>query len=322
MKVFRKIGIVGAGRYGTALAQCFSVSSDPVTLISISENLAHSINQLRMHYGALPGIKLNSSIACRTEFTALKDCDVIFIAVPVTAVESVCYQIKSLSSTIPVVSCSKGFDTKNNQLLGSLIKSILSNEIAIFSGPSFAREIAEGLHAGVNIASDNYDLACKLAADLTSGSFRVTPIQDAIGLQVAGAMKNILAVGCGIFSGLKMGDSAISQLIVNGTHEMIQLATALGGCEKTFMELGGIGDIILTCTSAQSRNVSFGKHIAQGGKLSNWEGDLTEGAFAMQAIPAFSQKNNLSLPIFNAIYNLVYKDAQDSIQNLIQAAAK
>lgn len=322
MRVFRKIGIVGAGSYGTAIAQCFSRQADFVTLISQSENVAQSINLAHENTKSVPGITLNSNIQCSTNFSILEGYDVIFIVVPVAAVDSVCHQIKSLVSKPLVVSCSKGFDVKNGQLLTSLIRNIISNDVAVFSGPSFAQEIAQGLRAGVNIASDSYDLARQLATDLTSASFRITPIKDAVGLQIAGAMKNILAVGCGIFSGLKMGNSAISQLIVNGIREMMQLAVTLGGCEKTFMELGGIGDIILTCTSSQSRNVLFGEYIATGGKLENWTGNLAEGAFAMQAIPAFSQKNQLHLPIFTAIYNAVYEAAQDSIQNFIQAAAR
>lgn len=308
MKVFRKIGVIGSGSYGTAIAQCFSVNADIVTLVSLSEDTAQSINTLHVNDTVLQGIKLNQNIVCTTDFARIKNSDVIFTAVPVTAVESVCYQIKSLDIKLPIVTCSKGFDVKNGQLLSSLIKSIIPNDVVVFSGPSFAQEIAQGLHAGVNIASDNYDLAQQLAQDLSSSSFQIKPIKDTVSLQIAGAMKNILAVGCGIFSGLKMGNSAISQLIVNGLHEMIKLAAKLGGNAQTFMELGGIGDIILTCTSKQSRNVLFGEYIANGGKLDNWNGNLAEGAFAMRAIPLLSQKYDVDLPIFSEIYSIVYEN--------------
>ncbi|MCR5225012.1 MAG: NAD(P)H-dependent glycerol-3-phosphate dehydrogenase [Alphaproteobacteria bacterium] len=319
MKLFRKIGIIGAGSYGTAIAQCFSLTAERVILISNSATTATSINKLHMNIKSLPGIGLNSNINCTCDFSVIRSCDVVFIVVPVMAVESVCQQLKDYKINKPIVLCSKGFDVQNGQLLSSLAHSILENDIAIFSGPSFAKEIAQGLPAGVNVASENFELAQTIAKSLSSDVFTIEPIEDFAGLQIAGAMKNILAVGCGILSGLNMGNSAISQLIVRGLHEMIKIAASFGGKKETFFELGGIGDIILTCTSKQSRNVLFGEYLARGGKLKDWNGSLVEGAFAAQIIPIFSQKLALTIPIFSEIYKVIYEDkcAQDMISAIL-----
>jgi len=319
MKLFRKIGIIGAGCYGTAIAQCFSLKAERVILISDSATTATSINKLHMNIKSLPGVGLSSNLECTTDFSVIRGCDIIFIVVPVMAVESVCRQLQDYKIDKPIVLCSKGFDVQNGQLQSSLAKSILPNDIAVFSGPSFAKEIAQGLPAGVNIASENFELAECIAKSLSSEVFSIVPIEDFAGLQIAGAMKNILAVGCGILSGLNMGNSAIAQLIVKGLHEMTEIAAAFGGKKETFFELGGIGDIILTCTSKQSRNVLFGEYLAQGGKLKNWNGSLVEGAFAAQIIPIFAQKLGVAIPIFSEIYKVIYEDkcAQDMISAIL-----
>jgi glycerol-3-phosphate dehydrogenase (NAD(P)+) len=136
--------------------------------------------------------------------------------------------------------------------------------------------------------------------------FKIEPLDDYIGLQVAGALKNVLAIGCGIFSGLKFGNSAIAKLMVNGLREIAELSVALGGQKDTVYELGGIGDAILTCTSRQSRNIVFGEYLATGGTLDNWSGSLAEGISAAATIPLLEQNNNVRLPIFSQIHKIIH----------------
>jgi glycerol-3-phosphate dehydrogenase (NAD(P)+) len=205
-----------------------------------------------------------------------------------------------------VVLCSKGVDIENARLISERIREIIENDIVVLSGPSFAREVALGLPCGVNVAGKNRNLSISISEHLSCVNFIVKPISDYIGLQVAGAFKNVLAVGCGVMRGLMLGDSAVAQFIVEGLDDMIRLSVALGGKSETFFELGGVGDIILTCNGQQSRNVAFGKYIAGGGALEDWQGNLAEGAFTAKSVPLFEKKHNIELKTLHEIYKSIY----------------
>ncbi|MDR2646472.1 MAG: NAD(P)H-dependent glycerol-3-phosphate dehydrogenase [Holosporaceae bacterium] len=302
-----KIGIVGAGCYGTAIAQCFSRKAKEILLVSDSKTTASSINKLHMNLSALPGIPLNSNISCTDIFSEIQSCSIVFFALPVSSVLLVCKQIREYEIKAPLVLCSKGFDVENGRLQSDTVEEILGNSYAVLSGPSFAHEIARGLPAGVNIAGKNMKLSRHIAECLSIPTFKIEAIDDYIGLQVAGALKNVLAIGCGVLSGLKFGNSAISKLIVDGLREMAELSNVLGGKKETVFELGGIGDVILTCTSQQSRNVLFGEHLATGGHLKNWTGALAEGISSAKAIPIFERNYNISMKIFSEIYKAIHE---------------
>jgi glycerol-3-phosphate dehydrogenase (NAD(P)+) len=302
---FNKIGIIGAGHYGLAIAQCFSTRMKEIVLISDSGSPELSVSQLYKNMTSSDS-EPSTNINCTNDFLWVANCDVIFIAVPALSIGDVCKKILEYKIEVPIVLCSKGFDIENGRLLSDMLEEALPNEIAIFSGPSFASEIAKGLPAGVNIAGRNASLARKLAEALSSPSFTIKAIDDFVSLQVAGAMKNILSIGCGVVSGLDLGSSAVAKLMVYGLYEMIALASELGGQKDTFFELGGIGDIILTCTSKQSRNGLLGVHLATGGNLDNWHGNLAEGAFSVKAVPLFAKKYHLGLKIFSEIYEILY----------------
>ncbi|MDR0753713.1 MAG: NAD(P)H-dependent glycerol-3-phosphate dehydrogenase [Holosporaceae bacterium] len=303
-----KIGIVGAGCYGTAIAQCFSQNAKKILLISNSKTTASSINNLHMNLRAFPGILLSPNIECTDVFSEIQNCGVVFFALPMSKVLSVCRQIKKYGIKTPLVLCSKGFDAENGRLQSDAVEEILDNNFAVLSGPSFAHEIVQGLPAGVNIAGKDMKLSRCIAECLSTPMFKIEAIDDYIGLQVVGALKNVLAIGCGILSGLKFGGSAISRLIVDGLREMAELSNALGGKKETIFELGGIGDVILTCTSRQSRNVLFGEYLATGGNLKNWTGELAEGVSSAKAIPLFERSHNISMVIFSEIYQAIYKN--------------
>lgn len=294
----KKIAVMGGGCYGTALAQCFSNVSEVVKIVEKNPKITESINEQNENRISLPNIKLNSNISC-TDNDVL-DAELILIAVPVNFIKEVCTQIKNWGITAPIISCSKGFDLQKNQLISDLLEENLNNEIFALSGPSFAAEIAKGFPAKVNLAGKNFDLCQKIADTLSSENFRVEPIRDYIGLQIAGGLKNVLAIGCGILYQKNLGQSAISRFIVQGIQEMISLAEAMGGDVSTFTKIGALGDVILTCTSLQSRNMSFGKFLAEGGKLENWNGALAEGVFASQFLP------KIPLKTFQKIRDVIY----------------
>ncbi|MDR1375366.1 MAG: NAD(P)H-dependent glycerol-3-phosphate dehydrogenase [Holosporaceae bacterium] len=305
MRVFSKIGVIGAGSYGLAIAQCFSKKINEVILIGNGATSRDAVNQLYSNVIA-PGNALGSNVVYVNELSDAQECELIFIAVPAAAVPDVCKKIREANIKAPVVSCSKGFDLVNGRLLSVAMEEILSNEIIIFSGPSFASEVARGLPAGVNIAGKNRELAQKISRALSSDFFRIEPLDDYVSLQVAGAMKNALAVGCGIVSGLKYGESGIALLMVDGLKEMMTLSAAWGGLRESFFELCGVGDMVLTCTSQQSRNVIFGEYIAAGGYIDHWKGKLAEGAFTIGAISLLEKNSGIKLPLFSELREVVY----------------
>lgn len=330
---FKKIAFVGAGCYGTAIAQSFSERVDEIVMISNSEETKEIINH--EHISKLLGnAPLSSRISCATTYSSIKDAEIVFITVPAGAVPEVCEKIKGNEIHVPLVLCSKGLDMENSRLLSEMVEDILGNingnhnDLLIFSGPSFANEVVRGFPFGVNIAGKNLDLAKEVArklssknkprsASLTSHNVDaaqkattecvvIEPIADYIGLQISGAFKNILAIGCGMRRGANLGTNAIIQFMVKGINEIGNLIEAMGGSRETLLELGGIGDITLTCTGALSRNGRFGEFLARGGTLESWEGALAEGVFAAKAVPGFSKKYGVKMPAFEEIFEAIY----------------
>ncbi|MBR1735330.1 MAG: NAD(P)H-dependent glycerol-3-phosphate dehydrogenase [Alphaproteobacteria bacterium] len=305
---YKKIGFIGAGCYGTAIAQSLSSRVDYISLITDSAEIMNNINQKHVNE-VLGDTVLSDTLSCfMKDYSAIKDAELIFITVPVGAVAKVCNLIKENSIKVPVILCSKGLDTENACLISEMVTNIIDNEFLVFSGPSFATEVVRGLPFGVNLASKNMKLAMDIACGLSSEICEIKPLDDYIGLQIAGAFKNILAIGCGMKRGTGLGNNFIAKFIVEGIEEMISLAKAMGGKKDTFFSLGGIGDIILTCTSEQSRNGRFGEYLANGGALSNWKGALAEGAFAAKGIPVFAKKYDVRFKVFDEIYKAIYQN--------------
>lgn len=303
--VYKKIAFVGAGCYGTAIAQSFSKNVGQICLISDSQEIIDSINQDHVSK-VLGNAPLNSNISCSGDYSSIKDAELIFITVPVNAVSTVCKQIKQNGINAPVVLCSKGVDVENSRLISEMVEEVLPNDLLVFSGPSFANEVVRGLPFGVNISGKNLDLAGEVAKNFSSDVCRIEAIDDYIGIQVCGAFKNILAIGCGMKRGAALGNNAVVLFLVQGMKEIGELIVAMGGNIDTLMALGGLGDIVLTCTGEQSRNGRFGEFLAKGGTLKGWEGALAEGVFAAKAIPGFSRKYGVKFEVFNEVYEAIY----------------
>ena len=302
----KKIGIVGGGCYGTALAECFSRVAEEVNVVERNSNIVASVNENHENAVSLPNIPLSKNIVYTRDESELNGAEIVFLAVPANFMKSACEYVKD--PAIPVVLCSKGFDLENERLLFESVEDILSNDIFVLSGPSFAAEIAKNLPAKVNLAGKNFEKCVELAAKLSSTNFKLEPIQDMVGLQVAGALKNVLAIGCGILYGKNLGQSAMARFIVEGIQEMSKIAESFGGSSETFTRVGALGDIILTCTSLQSRNMTFGKFLADGGSLEIWNGALAEGIFAAKFIPNLHCSSKLFSKIYQVIYGQITVD--------------
>ena len=306
-----KIGIIGGGCYGTALAECFSRVSDEILVVEKNPQIIDSVNRNHENSVSLSGISLGKNIVYTSDENELNDAEIIFLAVPTNFIKSACECVKNPAT--PVVLCSKGFDLENERLLSDLVEDQLSNDIFALSGPSFAAEIAKNLPAKVNLAGKNFEKCVEISEKLSSKNFKLEPIEDMIGLQVAGALKNVLAIGCGVFHGKNLGQSAAARFMVEGIQEMTQIAASLGGRVETFSKVGALGDIILTCSSLQSRNMSFGKFLADGGNLKIWNGPLAEGIFAAKFIPNL----RCSARIFQKIYQVIY--GQISVDEFLES---
>lgn len=302
----KKVGIIGGGCYGTALAECFSRVIENVVVVERNSAIVQSVNQNHVNSISLPSTPLNQNITYTEDINDLRDVEIIFIVVPTSLISYICNQLKDF--TVPVVLCSKGFDVENGRLLSDLLEDQLTNEIFVLSGPSFAVEIAKNLPAKVNLAGKNFQKCTELAKLLSSKNFKIEPISDMVGLQIAGALKNVLAIGCGILCGRNLGQSASAQFIVRGIHEMTEIAESLGGSAETFTQIGALGDVILTCTSLQSRNMSFGKFLAKDGSLQIWNGPLAEGILAAKFIPNLRRPGNIFYKIYQVIYNQISVD--------------
>ena len=300
---FNKIGIIGGGCFGTALANCFSTVSQNVRIIEKNQRISEYINMKHENSISLPGIPLSQNITCSSSFSDIYDAEVIIVSVPAGCIKSICSELRKTS--VPIIVASKGFDIEGRQLISDLLARELENSLAILAGPSFAAEIARHMPAIVNIAGKDFELCKDLASDLSSDNFKIEAITDFVGLQISGALKNVLAIGCGILYGRNFGQSTLASFIVRGIEEMILIAELLGGCRDTFTKAGALGDIILTCNSLQSRNMSFGKFLADGGNLDTWTGNLVEGTFAAQMVPHFAA--TLELDIFSGLYEVIYK---------------
>lgn len=302
-----EIGLIGAGCYGTALAQSFCQHDIDVVLISNEKKIADEINMQHTHVKALPGVSLCRKIRCSTQYGDLADVDVIFVTVPAAAAVSVCIEASKLHK--PIVLCSKGLDPSTGELLSSALEASVDNELFIWSGPSFAIEVATGHCTEVNLAGKNTQLSAELAEKISSDQLVVTSISDYIGLQVVGVFKNVLAVACGMLR--KSGCNETAKFVTQGIQEMVKLVEKMRGDRNIFFEVGGIGDIFLTCTSEKSRNVLFGEFCAENSSK-NWNGPLAEGALTLKWIPIFEKRHEISLPFFHSIYEIVYENANIS----------
>lgn len=310
-----KIAVLGSGAWGTALAQVLVDNGHDVTIYGIVKEQVddiqqHHINSAYFQYTTFPEtLKATMDIKQAVEGT-----DIVIIAVPTFAVGSTTKQIDGLirDDTI-LVTVSKGFDPNTHDLMGDIIAKNLSkpHHIVVLAGPSFAIEVVKRELTVVTAASVNQDAASKVQHAFSNDYFRVYTNDDEIGAEVCGAMKNIIALASGICSGLGYGTNARSGLITRGLVEMAHFVKALGGNIETIYGLTGVGDLVLTCSSMESRNFQVGnaigrtldaKSVLQNNKLT------AEGVKAVQILHEKAKKLNVDLPICEAVYEALYEN--------------
>lgn len=316
-----KIGVIGAGAWGTALSQALASSGRDVVMWARENEVVNSINNDRENALYLKGTTLNKNIMATNKLEQACDVDVILIVTPAQYIRSTLEEIKPyLEDGKPFIICSKGVEKETGYLMSEVAEEVIPNgNIGILTGPTFASEVAKGLPCAVTIAMKNKDSGEMVIEALGSPTLRTYLTDDLVGTQIGGAVKNVIAIACGVIEGKRMGESARCALVTRGLTEIGRLAKAMGAQKETLMGMCGVGDLMLTASSMQSRNFSLGVALGEGKSLDEILEDriaVTEGVHTAKALRVMARDNAVDMPISKAVYELLYEDI--TIDDIIQ----
>jgi glycerol-3-phosphate dehydrogenase (NAD(P)+) len=302
-----RVGIIGGGAFGTAMACVIRRSGHQTTLWAREPYTVAALNRDGINPLYLPRVRVEPGIVATNDLAAATtEKDFILMVVPAQFLRSVALQMRALlAAETPVVTCAKGIERGTCALMPEVIAETLPMaKIAVLSGPAFAREVAAGLPTGVTLACADAGLGEYLAREIGTPRFRTYQSDDVIGAAIGGALKNVLAIAAGIAEGRKLGNNARATLITRGLLEMVRLGLAKGARAETFMGLCGIGDLTLTCNNVQSRNMSLGVALGEGRTLEAVLGErkeVTEGVYSAEAIAALARRLGVDMPIVEAV---------------------
>lgn len=300
------IGIIGAGAWGTALAATACRAGSAVRLLGRSPELMATVRAKRENPLYLPGIPLPEGIEATADLAEGTRADALFLVMPAQALRETLKRLKPLLwPGQPLVLCAKGIELATGLLLTEVAAEIVpGNPLAVLSGPTFAAEVARGLPTAVTLACADAELGRRLIAAIGTRSFRPYLSDDLIGAEIGGAVKNVLAIACGIVVGRKLGDNARAALITRGLAELGRLAVAKGAQRETVMGLSGLGDLTLTCSSLQSRNMSLGAALGEGRALADilaGRRAVTEGVHSAASVVDLAGRLGIDMPICAAV---------------------
>lgn len=322
-----EFGIVGAGAWGTALAQTLARAGRSVLLWGRDATLVRILNSRRENTRYLPGIPLLDGISFTDRLSEIAEAQhAILLVTPAQGLRSACLHLSPFLDphrAVPLVVAAKGLDADSDQPLSALVKDLIpAHPVAVLSGPNFAKEVAVGLPAATVIAAQNVALAQSLAEQIGSASFRPYASSDPLGVEICGAFKNVLAIACGIAQGRHLGDNARAALITRGMAELMRLAKPLGIHTETLVGLSGLGDIVLTCNGLQSRNYTLGIALGEGMKLPDilaQRRSVAEGVYAAAALHRIGLKADVDMPIVAAVDSILagHAGVEDVIAKLL-----
>lgn len=306
----QKIGIIGAGAWGTALAQSMADADRQVVMWAREPEVVASINDKHENTMFLPGVALHDHIAATGSLSSLRDCSTLLLVTPAQHMRASLTALKAeLAEGKPVVICAKGIEIETGNLMTQVAAEVAPQAtVAVMSGPTFAAEIARGLPSAVTVAAKDKDLAQEIRDNIISKNLRPYITDDMIGTQIGGALKNVIAIACGILYGRQMGESAKAALMTRGLAEMARLTSAMGGKRETLMGMCGVGDLVLTCSSMQSRNFSLGVALGEGRSLAEIMGErnsVAEGVHTARAMTVLGRKHAVEMPISDAVCRCV-----------------
>ena len=299
----QKLSVLGGGAWGTALAQTCARTGRAVTLWEHEPGNAASLETKRESL-FLPRVRLDDGIKVTRDLATAARADAILLVVPAQAMRAVCTALAQvLTAPTPLIACAKGIEHGTHKFMTEIIAECAAVAIpAILSGPSFAADVARGLPTAVTLAAADGKLAGDLAQAIASASFRPYHSTDVRGVEIGGATKNVLAIAAGIVTGRGLGASAAAALTTRGFAELVRFGKAYGAKPETMTGLSGLGDLILTCSSPQSRNFSFGVALGKGEKLDGAaHGKLAEGAFTAPVLLEMAREKSVDMPISAAV---------------------
>ncbi len=308
------IVVLGAGSWGTALAIQFARSGRRTVLWGREEDDPAELARARRNERYLPGAEFPPSLAIEPDMAkAIASGDDLLLAVPSSALRVMLQQIKPLlGPRARIAWASKGFEISTGKLPHQVAREVLGPEvpIAVLSGPTFAREVGEGLPTAIAVASPDAAFALALAESVSAGNFRAYTQTDIVGVEIGGAVKNVIAIAAGGSDGMGYGSNSRVFLITRGLVEMVRLGVALGARQETLMGLAGLGDLVLTCTDDQSRNRRFGRALASGKPINQAIaeiGQVVEGYHAAKAVHMVAKKQGVDMPICEHVYRVLYE---------------
>lgn len=322
------ISVIGSGGWGTAVAALLKNNGNNVILWSWKEEESIAIKENNENKEFLPGVKLPEGIEYTSDLKyAVESADLLVFASPSHAIKATAKQVKQYIKNTPIVNISKGFEKEGLKRLSEVIKEECNVPVAVLSGPSHAEEVGKGIPTTVVVASEDKELASKIQDMFMSPSFRVYTSEDVIGVEIGGALKNIIALCAGISDGMGLGDNTKAALMTRGLAEITRLGLAMGANPKTFAGLSGIGDLIVTCTSMHSRNRRAGILIGKGitvDKALEEVHTVVEGVFATECAYFLAKKFNVEMPITEAAYNVLFEGEVPSsvVSKLMQRTKK
>ncbi|MEO7564051.1 MAG: NAD(P)H-dependent glycerol-3-phosphate dehydrogenase [Sphingomicrobium sp.] len=298
-----KLAIVGGGAWGTALAQVAASGGRETLLWALEEEVVAAINRIHENPVFLKGLKLSPSIRATSNFSELASADAWLVVTPAQHMRATLE--RSPCPNMPLILCSKGIEEGSGKLLHDVAYDVCpTSPIAVLSGPTFAHEVAAGLPTAVTLACAESTVGAALRERIAQPAFRIYASDDVVGAEVGGAVKNVLAIACGIVAGKGLGENARAALIARGFAEMTRFGVALGARRETLAGLAGLGDLVLTCSSASSRNFSLGKGLGEGRPATELLADrrtIAEGAATAPVLAKCARDLGVEMPIVDAV---------------------
>ena len=304
---FERLAVIGGGAWGTALAQVVAAGGRGTLLWAREPEVVEAVNSRHENIVFLPGQQLDPAIRATSDLGEAQEADAWLVVTPAQHMRAVFDEMPECDK--PMILCSKGIDERSGLLLHDVARSACPNaEVAVLSGPTFAHEVAAGLPTAVTLAAEDQALAESLRQRIARPNFRIYLSDDVIGAEIGGAVKNVLAIACGVVEGKGLGQNARAALIARGFAEMTRFGLDCGARRETLVGLSGLGDLVLTCSSTSSRNFSLGKGIGEGRSAAELLADrrtVAEGAFTAPVLARLAAERGVDMPIVAAVDGLL-----------------